>query len=122
MILSIDHGKSDELGSGPNWKKIARFKRLENSNLYFQNDLAFLGRIGKLSLSEFPEIHVLSHLSGRSQPFHHRMRCRLPLPRVPVDRCLRGPRRDRARSQHFSPPHGQLPGTILFYNYHTVFK
>jgi hypothetical protein len=31
--LGIDHGKSDELGSGPNWKKIARFKRLENSRL-----------------------------------------------------------------------------------------
>jgi hypothetical protein len=54
---SIDHGKSEELGSGPNWKKIARFKRLENSSLYFQNDLAFLGRIKKPSLSEFPEIY-----------------------------------------------------------------
>jgi hypothetical protein len=31
--FTIDHGKSDELGSGPNWKKIARFKRLENSRL-----------------------------------------------------------------------------------------
>ncbi len=28
ITLSIDHGKLDELGSGPNWKKIARFKRL----------------------------------------------------------------------------------------------
>jgi hypothetical protein len=53
----IDHGKSDELASGPNWKKIARFKRLESSSLKFQNDLAFLGRIGKPSLSEFPEIY-----------------------------------------------------------------
>jgi hypothetical protein len=41
---SIDHGKSDELASGSNWKKIARFKRLESSSLQFQNDLAFLGR------------------------------------------------------------------------------
>ncbi len=55
--VTIDHGKSDELGSGPNWKKIARFKRLENSSFYFQNDLAFLGRIGKPSLSEFLEIY-----------------------------------------------------------------
>jgi hypothetical protein len=54
---TIDHGKSDELASGPNWKKIARFKRLESSTLKFQNDLAFLGRIGKPSLSEFPEIY-----------------------------------------------------------------
>ncbi len=53
----IDHGKSDELGSGPNWKKIARFKTLKSFSLYFQNDLAFLGRIGKPSLSEFPEIY-----------------------------------------------------------------
>jgi hypothetical protein len=50
MYFAIDHGKLDELGSGPNWKKIARFKRLENSSLYFQNDLAFLGLIGKPSL------------------------------------------------------------------------
>ncbi len=25
---TIDHGRSDELGSGPNWKKNARFKKL----------------------------------------------------------------------------------------------
>jgi hypothetical protein len=61
LISAIDHGKSDELGSGPNWKKIARFKKLENSSLYFQNDLAFLGRIGKPSLSEFPEIYVSAY-------------------------------------------------------------
>ncbi len=59
ICLFIDHGKSDEIGSGPNWEKIARFKRLENSSLYFQNDLAFLGRIGKPSLSEFPDIYGL---------------------------------------------------------------
>ncbi len=59
----FNHGRSDELGSGPNWKKIARFKILESSSLYFQNDLAFLGRIGKPSLSEFPEIYGLfNHL------------------------------------------------------------
>ncbi len=40
-------------------EKIARFKRLENSSLYFQNDLAFLGRIRKPSLSEFTEIYDL---------------------------------------------------------------
>ncbi len=49
--------KSDELGSGPNQKKIARFKRLENSSLYFQNNLAFLGRIGKPSLSDLTHPH-----------------------------------------------------------------
>jgi hypothetical protein len=53
LPVAIDHGKSDKLGSGPNWKKTARFKRLENFSLLFQNDLAFLGRIGKPSLSEF---------------------------------------------------------------------
>jgi hypothetical protein len=66
VCLLIDHGKSDELGSGPKWKKIARFKR-KKSSLYFQNDLAFLGRIGKPSLSEFPENYGLLHsvcLSG----------------------------------------------------------
>jgi hypothetical protein len=31
--LVIDHGKSDELDSGPNLKKVARFKKLENSSL-----------------------------------------------------------------------------------------
>ncbi len=58
---SIDHGKSEELDSGPNLKKIARFKKLKNSSLYFQNDLAFQGRIGKASLSEFPEIYDSSN-------------------------------------------------------------
>ncbi len=49
-----------EIGRAWLWgelEKIARFKILENSSLYFQNDLAFLGRIGKPSLSEFPEIY-----------------------------------------------------------------
>ncbi len=54
---TIDHGKSDKLGSGAELEKIACFKILESSSLYFQNDLAFLGRIGKPSLSEFPEIY-----------------------------------------------------------------
>jgi hypothetical protein len=38
-------------------EKIARFKILESSSLQFQNDLAFLGRIGKPSFSEFPKIY-----------------------------------------------------------------
>jgi hypothetical protein len=45
-------------------KKIARFKILENSRLWFQNDLAFLGRNEKPSLSEFPEIYALPFLSN----------------------------------------------------------
>ncbi len=50
-------GNRTNLALGRIGKKIARFKRLENSRLQFQNDLAFLGRIGKPSLSEFPEIY-----------------------------------------------------------------
>jgi hypothetical protein len=38
-------------------EKIAHFEKLENLSSVFQNDLAFLGRIGKASLSEFPEIY-----------------------------------------------------------------
>jgi hypothetical protein len=33
-------------------EKIARFKKLQSSSIVFQNDLAFLGHIGKASLSE----------------------------------------------------------------------
>ncbi len=57
MCQCIDHGKSDELGSWPNWEKIARFKKLENSIFVFQNDLDFLGQTGKANLSEFPKIY-----------------------------------------------------------------
>jgi hypothetical protein len=47
--------------------KIARFIRLENFSLYFQNDLAFLGQIGKISLSEFAEIYDIGvWVSGQS--------------------------------------------------------
>ncbi len=37
-------------------EKIARFEKLENLSSIFQNGLAFLGRIGKASLSVFPDI------------------------------------------------------------------
>jgi hypothetical protein len=37
--------------------KIARFEKLENFSSVFQNGLAFLVRIGKANLSEFPEIY-----------------------------------------------------------------
>ncbi len=47
-------------------KKIARFKLLKSSSIYFQNDLAFLGRIGKPSLSEFPEIYAQA-FSGQTK-------------------------------------------------------
>jgi hypothetical protein len=53
---------------------------------------------------------TLSLTLGRFEPFHHRLRLRLPFPRVPVDRQLRGTRRDRARSQSRAPPNGQLSG------------
>jgi hypothetical protein len=60
--LNDFHHRPREIGQAWLWaelkKKIARFKTLENSSIYFQNDLAFLGRIGKPSLSEFPEIYV----------------------------------------------------------------
>jgi hypothetical protein len=46
-------------------EKIARFKIQENSSLQFQNDLAFLGRIGKPSLSEFPEIYGLLNILSK---------------------------------------------------------
>ncbi len=39
----IDHGRSDKPGCGANWKKIARFEKLENLSSVFQNSLAFLG-------------------------------------------------------------------------------
>ncbi len=64
VSLAIGHWRSDELGSGPNWKKIARFKKLQSSSIEFQNDLALLGRIGKASLSEFPEINALAIREG----------------------------------------------------------
>jgi hypothetical protein len=41
-------------------EKIARFKKLESSSIVFQNDLAFLRRIGKANLSKFPEIYGLA--------------------------------------------------------------
>ncbi len=44
-------------GYGANWKKIARFEKQENFSNVFQNGLAFLGRIGKSSLSMFSEIY-----------------------------------------------------------------
>ncbi len=56
--LIHNHGRSDELGSGGELEKIARFEKLENSSIVFQNDLAFLVRIGNASLSEFPEINA----------------------------------------------------------------
>jgi hypothetical protein len=56
----IDHGRSDEPGCGADWKKIARFKKLDNLRSVFQNGLAFLGLIGKASLSEFPQIYESS--------------------------------------------------------------
>jgi hypothetical protein len=59
LCLSIDHGKSNEPGCGANWKKIARFETIENFISIFQNGQAFQGRIGKASLSEFPEIYDL---------------------------------------------------------------
>ncbi len=70
---TIDHGKSDKLGSGPNWKKTARFKRLESSSLQFENDLAFLGRIGKPSLSVFPEFPEI--YSGTFIVIFHNKNC-----------------------------------------------
>ncbi len=54
---AIDHGRSDELGHEANWKKNSTFWKLVNFCSVFQNDLAFLGRIGKASLFEFPEIY-----------------------------------------------------------------
>jgi hypothetical protein len=35
-------------------EKIGRFEKLENLSSVFQKGLAFLGQIGKASLSEFP--------------------------------------------------------------------
>ncbi len=43
--------------------KNARFKKLHSSRIVFQNNLAFLGRFGEASLSEFPEIYALYLLS-----------------------------------------------------------
>jgi hypothetical protein len=48
-------------------KKTARFEKLENLCSIFQNGLVFLRRIGKASLSEFPEIYTLCyHKSTKS--------------------------------------------------------
>ncbi len=57
--LTVDHGRLDEPGCGANWK-LASFEKLENLSSVFQNGLAFLGRIGKASLFEFPEIYDLT--------------------------------------------------------------
>jgi hypothetical protein len=49
-----------EIGQTWLWRKlekIAPFEKLENLSSIFQNGLAFMGRIGKASLSEFPEIY-----------------------------------------------------------------
>ena len=45
----LDHGRLDGLGCGVNWKKIARFERLEDICGVLQNSRAFLGRIGNAS-------------------------------------------------------------------------
>jgi hypothetical protein len=58
---NIDHERSDILGSGPNWKKIARFKKLQSSSIVFLKDPAFPMRIGKATLSEFPKIYAYSN-------------------------------------------------------------
>ncbi len=58
LKLGIDHGKTDKLVYGTNWKK-ARFKKLKKSSFYFRNDLAFLGRIGKARLSEIYELGLV---------------------------------------------------------------
>jgi hypothetical protein len=55
--VRLIHGRSDKPGYGANWKKIARFEKLENFSSVFQYGLAFLGRSGKVSFSEFPEIY-----------------------------------------------------------------
>ncbi len=52
-----DHERSNIPGRGANCKKIAHFAKLDNLSSIFQNGLDFLGRIGKASLSEFPEIY-----------------------------------------------------------------
>ncbi len=44
-------------------EKVARFKKLQSSSILFQNETCFLGRIGKASLSEFPNIYVLTYIS-----------------------------------------------------------
>ncbi len=56
----IDNGRSDEPGCRADWKKIARFEKLDNFRSAFQNGLAFLGRFGKASLSEFSQIYESS--------------------------------------------------------------
>jgi hypothetical protein len=60
LPLLLSHHRPREIGRAWLWaelEKIARFKRLENSSLYFQNNPAFPGRIGKPNLSEFPVIY-----------------------------------------------------------------
>jgi hypothetical protein len=53
----MDHGRFDEIGCWDILEKIARFKNLKDFCRVSQNDLAFMGRIGKVSLSEFLEIY-----------------------------------------------------------------
>ncbi len=55
--FNIEQRRSDELGSGMNWKKDHTFQTLQYSSIDSQNGLAFLGEIGKASLSEFHEIY-----------------------------------------------------------------
>jgi hypothetical protein len=62
VILSLHmlNHRLREIGQTWLWgelEKNACFEKLENFSGVFQNGLAFLGRIGKASLSEFPETY-----------------------------------------------------------------
>ena len=46
--------------------------------------------------------------SGRSFPLHHRLRFRLPFPRIPIARLFRRPDRDRSRREPRPLAHGQV--------------
>ena len=61
MLHDGEGHRPREIGIKSCWgelEKITHFKRLKNFCRGSQNDLAFLGRIRKPSLSEFPEIYV----------------------------------------------------------------
>ena len=53
--------------AGANWKKTVQFKKLIDFKRVSKNGLAFMGRIGKASLSEFPEFYgqTMSHTLAR---------------------------------------------------------
>jgi hypothetical protein len=53
MALKIDHGRLDEPGCVADWKKIARYEKLENLRVFFKTAQIFWGEMEKQVYSSF---------------------------------------------------------------------